>query len=354
MATKKRKSLKEFKNEEDRDKYINSVFEELGMHMLGSYESFSDPIPVIFFEGEYSGCEGRVSWDTLSKGCHPTFKSLSIEGKKNYIKKLCDKHNYAVVSIPERVTKDTKIEVRSPQGNLWKTSITYIEKGCTCPADSKSSWGERCISTILNDNNIPFTHLKRITNKDGSHQFMDFYLETPEGKFDIEYNGAQHYKEIKLFKYDSLKNQKSRDAKKRTFCKDNNIVYVEIPYTVDTPTEIAQLLKEYLPTIDTGKEYIVPSTNLADRDILDFYKTNTVLATATKFGISPRTVITTAKRYNFNKVVRRNPDLKGKQEVIDYFKQHTEKETLEVFNISKATLYRYQREINKRRSDLSQ
>lgn len=50
----------------------------------------------------------------------------------------------------------------------------------------------------------------------------------------VEYNGIQHYKYIPYFhkNYEAFLNQKYRDDMKRRICIDNNIILIEVPYTV--------------------------------------------------------------------------------------------------------------------------
>jgi len=50
----------------------------------------------------------------------------------------------------------------------------------------------------------------------------------------VEYNGVQHYKFIPFFhkNKEAFLNQKYRDDMKRRICKENNILLIEVPYTV--------------------------------------------------------------------------------------------------------------------------
>lgn len=50
----------------------------------------------------------------------------------------------------------------------------------------------------------------------------------------LEYNGEQHYKYIPYFhkNKEAFLNQKYRDELKRRMCKDNNIILIEVPYSV--------------------------------------------------------------------------------------------------------------------------
>jgi hypothetical protein len=61
---------------------------------------------------------------------------------------------------------------------------------------------------------------------------LDLYNE--ELKLAIEYSGRQHYKYVPFFhkNYEDFLNQKYRDEIKKMLCKKNDIMLIEIPYTV--------------------------------------------------------------------------------------------------------------------------
>jgi hypothetical protein len=64
-----------------------------------------------------------------------------------------------------------------------------------------------------------------------------------ELRLGVEYQGQQHYKYIPYFhkNKEAFMNQKYRDELKRRMCKDNGIIVIEVPYTVDIPD-----IKEFL------------------------------------------------------------------------------------------------------------
>lgn len=51
----------------------------------------------------------------------------------------------------------------------------------------------------------------------------------------VEYQGSQHYKYIPFFhkNKEAFQNQKYRDEMKRVKCRENGVVLIEVPYTVD-------------------------------------------------------------------------------------------------------------------------
>ena len=51
----------------------------------------------------------------------------------------------------------------------------------------------------------------------------------------VEYQGCQHYKYVPFFhkNKEAFQNQKYRDEMKRVKCKQNGIILIEVPYTID-------------------------------------------------------------------------------------------------------------------------
>lgn len=74
---------------------------------------------------------------------------------------------------------------------------------------------------------------------------LDCYC--PELRLAVEYNGAQHYKFIPHFhkNKEAFTNQKYRDEMKRVKCRENNIVLIEVPYTV-AHDQISSFLEQKL------------------------------------------------------------------------------------------------------------
>ncbi len=114
-----------------------------------------------------------------------------------------------------------------------------------CPHCSQSK-GERLIFNTL------FYHFNLNENKDFYYGYilpnrlhLDFYL--PQYHLGIEYDGIQHFKPINYF--GGIENYLGiikRDKKKDTYCENNNITLIRIPYTVTTNKEIIDILTKYL------------------------------------------------------------------------------------------------------------
>lgn len=119
----------------------------------------------------------------------------------------------------------------------WKSSFNNIKNGNSCPHCSASK-GERHVAKILDDHNIQYKP---------QYWFEDCRIQLPL-PFDFalfendrliglcEYQGEQHYepvdfanKGIEWAEKQFERNQLS-DNTKRTYCKENNIPLLEIPY----------------------------------------------------------------------------------------------------------------------------
>jgi len=130
----------------------------------------------------------------------------------------------------------TKIKCRCKIHNYeWESPAWRISSGETgCPI-CNSSVGENKVAEILECNNITYIRQARFKNCRLEQPLrFDFYL--PSYNICIEYQGEQHYfpvnfrgKGYKNFVRDFELGQK-RDNIKREYCKENNILLIEVPY----------------------------------------------------------------------------------------------------------------------------
>lgn len=123
-----------------------------------------------------------------------------------------------------------KIEVKCKScGEIFYLRSDHITRGVGCAKCIKSQ-GENLIESILNNMNIKAMTQYRF--KECRHIKplpFDFYL--PNMNICIEYDGIQHYESIDFFGgEDEFSLVKLRDSIKNTYCKDNNIKLIRIPY----------------------------------------------------------------------------------------------------------------------------
>lgn len=116
-------------------------------------------------------------------------------------------------------------------GNKYEVTPHNFKHGKRCPRCSVSI-GEKTIEKVLKDKNVCFEPQKRFPGCKDKHLLSyDFYI--PSLNILIEYQGEQHYHEIKAFggkkKFDI---QIRHDKIKREFANNNGIDLIEIPYSV--------------------------------------------------------------------------------------------------------------------------
>lgn len=107
-------------------------------------------------------------------------------------------------------------------------------QSCGCASQSR---GEEIIEKILKTNNIQykkeyaFSDLK--TEKGGILRFDFAIFKNNQLQQLIEFDGEQHFKEIKGSKFKnsgSLEERQNRDRLKNDYCKEHNIKLVRVPY----------------------------------------------------------------------------------------------------------------------------
>lgn len=133
---------------------------------------------------------------------------IKVHGKDTQYKCLCDCGNYTIV------------DGRAlPTGGVGS---------CGCGVISQ---GEAFIDGYLAKMSIPYLRQYKFSDCKYKKELpFDFYL--PEQNVCIEYQGIQHYAKIDFFDgdTDNFETRKLRDNIKRKYCKDNNILLLEIPY----------------------------------------------------------------------------------------------------------------------------
>lgn len=129
----------------------------------------------------------------------------------------------------------------------YKVSPHDFLQGNRCPY-CKQSKGEMTIASILDRHNISYEIQKIFKDCGNDRQRMpfDFYLN--DYNLLIEYDGIQHYKEVKYFGGKAkLDNQKKRDKIKDDYANNNNINLLRVPYYLDNKN-ISKLILESINT----------------------------------------------------------------------------------------------------------
>lgn len=128
-------------------------------------------------------------------------------------------------------------------GDFEQTPNSHCS-GSECPKCSGRgiSKSEQKIKDILINNGIDFVFQKRFADcknpKTGYMLVFDFYI--PDINTLIEYDGAQHFMEIKNKPWESLEYVKYKDSIKDEYCIKNNIKLIRISYKEDIKTKLVQ------------------------------------------------------------------------------------------------------------------
>lgn len=123
-----------------------------------------------------------------------------------------------------------------------------------------SSGGEVIVKTWLksyilgpDDSWAPQYRVNSIPNTGRSRDyvFIDFQVLHNNKTYWIEYNGVQHYRITRMIKTFSMSEEDAesrlvaqirRDNAVRKYCEENNIVFIEIPYTYNTYKKVSEIL----------------------------------------------------------------------------------------------------------------
>ena len=158
-------------------------------------------------------------------------------------------NNYDYSKVCYKSCKDKVLIKCNNCGNeFYQEAHAHIsqKQGCPiCAKTKKESKGEKLIKSILLKLNIPFKEQYRIKDNDCNY-ILDFYIEYNNNVYVIEYNGEQHYKEVKVFGgKERFEKQIIRDNKLRIFCNNCNYKLLEIKYDCKDE-EVFNLIKNLL------------------------------------------------------------------------------------------------------------
>lgn len=135
------------------------------------------------------------------------------------------------------------------QGRLPRTVEDFAaERGCR-------SLGELNIFNLLNKMKLNFVQERKFNDLiDKARLPFDFYVYGPDGDYIIEYDGKQHFKEIKYF--NNFQETRKHDLMKNQYCFRHNIPIIRIPYDVEPKIEdIILSTSKYILTPENQKDY---------------------------------------------------------------------------------------------------
>lgn len=140
-----------------------------------------------------------------------------------------DKYDYSEV---EYKSLKTKVKIICPKhGAFWQTPVNHLLNFEGCPGCSQSK-GESFVENVLIDKKINFIRQFPIVIDNKDYR-IDFMWKHRDKVIFIEYNGCQHYFPVEFFGgQEAFSKQVERDNIIREYCKENNIILLEYPYTI--------------------------------------------------------------------------------------------------------------------------
>lgn len=150
---------------------------------------------------------------------------------------------------------------------------------------TNGSVGEQMIESVLLENDFNYSREYSFKNRLGKNQRMDFRIVHNNTVYCVEYHGEQHYKDKKWFN-DSLELIQFRDKLKKEYCKDNDIIYIEIPYYNNTLTKVYNSLEEVFGNLKKPDYFIIEKgVEVNTKELLNYYSKHTKEETAKKYGV---------------------------------------------------------------------
>lgn len=162
--------------------------------------------------------------EKLSKNNRINYNEMLETIKKTDYKYLDNDENY--------INSHSKIKITCPEHGNFYQKLYKHKQGQGCPKCNQSK-GEKIIENFLKKHNIKFETQKKFENCKNKKQLpFDFYL--PDFNVCIEYDGLQHFESVEFFGGNEyLEKIIENDNIKNSYCKNNNIDLLRIPYNYD-------------------------------------------------------------------------------------------------------------------------
>lgn len=231
---------------------IKNYVEEKGLELLS--EEYRGAKYALKFRCK-CGTEFERSWNNFySKKTHccPNCSRVEVaESQKldfTVIEEFCRDNNMEVLSKKEDYkNSSTKLLFKCSCGKTFERNWSDMghNQPCCPTCSRKQSKGERIIGEILNNNGVNFKQEYKI---EGCKLIFplpfDFAIFDDKNNltFLIEYDGAQHFREAGFGRNEKQRKEDFakiviRDAIKNSYCEDNNIFLLRIPFFKENETE---------------------------------------------------------------------------------------------------------------------
>ena len=138
-------------------------------------------------------------------------------------------------------------------GKIFSAKTDIFLLSGLCPECRTKSTGEIFVESWLETNNLDFVPQLKISNDLIEGKFkqsgviVDFSVQYKNKQYWIEYNGEQHYTWCQHFQsLEKFEGQLKRDSNVRNYCKNNDIILIEIPYKYYTKESVWKLLDDII------------------------------------------------------------------------------------------------------------
>lgn len=220
-------------------------------------KNLNDKIIIICpIHGEFKQIAGTHKQGAECKKCGIIkFSKANTFDTKYFIEKASKIHdNKYDYSKSSYINNTTRLEIICPiHGSFFKTPVSHYS-GNACSVCNKSK-NELKICNWLSYYNIKFEEQKKFIDCINIKPLpFDFYL--PDYNLLIEYQGEQHFKEIKYFKGDLEKRQRL-DLIKKNYALNNNYNFLEITYKDNTNEKLYNYFR-FMKTLDIKIDHNIP------------------------------------------------------------------------------------------------
>lgn len=169
---------------------------------------------------------------------------------EEFKKQVYELTNGDFILLSEYHNNKTKVNIKHMTCNkIYSVTPHDFIGGNRCPYCNQSK-GETIVKGILDKLNIPYEIEKKFNNLrvKGSYLPYDFSIYDNKGNIIllIEYDGIQHFKEVKYFGgAEKLKSQKRRDKLKNDYARGIGVTLLRLPYTLSQDNIEKEILKTY-------------------------------------------------------------------------------------------------------------
>lgn len=212
------------------DKYVADLaIVNRDIKVIGKYINAYTKIKHLCLKCEH---EWDAEPNAILHGNHCPYCSTRRKSHEQYIAELAIK-NPNIKVVGEYINANANIAHRCTVcGYEWSIKPSHALHGLRCPSCRGTS-GEQSIEQWLVANNVGYECQKRFADCKNKRMLpFDFYL--PNYNCCIEYDGAQHFKEVNHWGgQEYLLQRQYNDKIKNDYCKKNNIYLIRIRYDED-------------------------------------------------------------------------------------------------------------------------